>query len=90
MGLCGNGTVLGPFIIDGNVRMAPSPRTVDVSEFLTEFFRRKIIAIEHPIEWPPRSPDLTPCVFFSMGISKKQSVLSSPCYNRTAYRTDKT
>ena len=54
---------------------APPHRTVDVGEFLTEFFGRKIIAIDHPIEWPPRSPDLTPCDFFLWGYLKAKCTI---------------
>ena len=43
---------------------APPHRTVAVSEFLTEFFGAHVISMNHPISWPPRSPDLTPCDFF--------------------------
>ena len=34
------------------------------SEWMTEFFRHKIIALNQPVEWPPRSPVLTTCDFF--------------------------
>ena len=46
----------------------PPHRTVQVSEFLTEFVQRRIIALNYPIEWPPRSPDITPCDYFYGGL----------------------
>ena len=46
---------------------APAHTTVDVSTWMTEFFGEKIIAVNHPHEWTPRSPDLTPCDFFCGG-----------------------
>ena len=52
---------------------APAYKTVPVSEWMTEFFRHKIIALNHPVEWPSRSPILTTCDFF-MGFSEKSSV----------------
>ena len=52
--------------------------TVDVSELLTDFFGRIIIALNHPIEWPPRSPDLTPCDFFLWGYVKSKVYFPAP------------
>ena len=43
---------------------APAHNSVVVSEWMHEFFGEKVIALRHPREWPPRSPDLTPCDFF--------------------------
>ena len=115
MGLCGNGTVLGPYFFDGNVtgetylRMlneemfpdlvnafirqfnnnrfrylwwaqdgAPPHTTVLVSTWMTEFFGDKVIALNHPNEWPPRSPDLTPCDFFLWGYMKSRVYVTPP------------
>ena len=39
---------------------APAHRSVDVRDWLLEFFLHDhIIALGHETEWPPRSPDLT-------------------------------
>ena len=57
---------------------APAHTTVAVSEWMTEFFRHKIIAINHPVEWPPRSPDLTPCDYFLWGYLKSQVYKTPP------------
>ncbi|KAL4148737.1 hypothetical protein QTP88_002905 [Uroleucon formosanum] len=35
-----------------------------VQEFLRVRFAEKFIATHGPVEWPPRSPDLTPLDFF--------------------------
>ena len=43
---------------------APAHRGRAVQELLHDNFNDRIIALNHPIEWPPRSPDLTPCDFF--------------------------
>ena len=51
---------------------APAHTSVDVSTWMTEFFRHKIIALHHSNEWPPRSPDLTPCDFFLWGNLKSK------------------
>ena len=45
---------------------------------MTEFFRHKIIALHHPYEWPPRSPDLTPCDFFLWGYLKSKVYQTAP------------
>ena len=51
---------------------APAHRSDEIREFLTEFFQRRIIALHHPREWPPRSPDPTPCDFFCGGTLKER------------------
>lgn len=56
---------------------APAHRTAAVREKLTDVFGNRIIALNHGIEWPPRSPDLTPCDFFLWGYLKSK-VYSSP------------
>ena len=115
MGLCGDGTVLGPFFLDSSVTEAkylvmlrkevlpelqaafnnqfnngsfsplwlaqdgaPAHISVEVSTWMTQIFGRKIIALHHPYEWPPRSPDLTPCDFFLWGCMKSQVYATPP------------
>ena len=115
MGVCGNGTVLGPFFLNNSVtgdkylvmlreevfpelaaafnhqlnngnfsRLwwaqdgAPAHTSVDVSTWMTQIFRHKIIALHHPTEWPPRSPDLTPCDFFLWGYMKSKVYATPP------------
>ena len=43
-----------------------------VRELLRNVFTDRIIALNHTIEWPPRSPDLTPCDFFLWGHLKSK------------------
>ena len=38
----------------------------------------RVIALNHEIEWPPRSPDLTPCDFFLWGHLKDKIYTSPP------------
>ena len=45
---------------------AGAHRAVIVNARLNELFQN-IIALNHDIEWPARSPDLTPCDFFCGG-----------------------
>ena len=40
-----------------------SHKTIPVRTLLTDVFNTHIIAVNHEVEWPPRSPDLTPCDF---------------------------
>lgn len=47
-------------------------------EWLAEFFGRRVIALYHDIEWPPRSPDLTPCDFFLWGYIKSKVYVTPP------------
>ena len=44
---------------------APAHRVVAVQERLRQLFDNRIIALGHNVEWPPRSPDLTPCDLFT-------------------------
>ncbi|GBL88044.1 hypothetical protein AVEN_133703-1 [Araneus ventricosus] len=45
-------------------------RTEKVLRFLDEYFGNRVIALDYPkftdtgIDWPPYSPDLTPCDYF--------------------------
>lgn len=51
-------------------------RTEQVFRFLEEYFGNRVIALEYPkftgagMDWPPYSPDLTPCDFFLWGTVK--------------------
>lgn len=115
-GMCGNGTLLGPFFFEGNVTGrvylelfnenifpalirsygidqndlinnlwwaqdgAPAHRTIVVRNRLSRVFGRRVIAIGHEVEWPARSPDLTPCDYFLWGYLKSK-VFSTPPEN---------
>ena len=59
---------------------APCHRTVLVSNYLRETFQNRIIGFGFEREWPPRSPDLTPCDFFLWG-HLKSKVYSTPPQN---------
>ena len=37
-----------------------------------------MIALNHPREWPPRSPDLTPCDYFLWGYIKSKVYVTPP------------
>ncbi|GBO44044.1 hypothetical protein AVEN_232908-1 [Araneus ventricosus] len=47
---------------------APAKKTLSVKQYLVEEFGEQIIGYGGFQEWPPRSPDLTPMVFFPMRI----------------------
>ena len=47
-------------------------------ELLQNLFTDRIIALNHTIEWPPRSEDLTPCDFFLWGHLKSKVYFSPP------------
>ena len=41
------------------------------------FGNNRVIGLGHDVEWPPRSPDITPCDFFLWGYIKNK-VFSTP------------
>lgn len=51
--------------------------TRDALNFLMEFFEDRIISLNMPIIWPPRSCDLTPCDYFLWPYIKN-SIFSTP------------
>ena len=48
---------------------APPHRRIIVRNRLRHPFNMRVIALNHEIEWPIRSPDLTPCDFYFVGAS---------------------
>ena len=48
---------------------APAHCRIIVCDRLQQLFRNRVIVFGQPREWPPRSPDLTPCDFFC-GVSQ--------------------
>ena len=48
----------------------PAHRRVIVRDFLTQTFGAHVVAVGHAVEYPPRSPDLTPLDFFLWGYLK--------------------
>lgn len=56
------------FMLDG----APPHFSREVRDFLNNTYPDKWIGRGGPIEWPPRSPDLTPCDFYLWGYIKSQ------------------
>ena len=57
---------------------APPHRRRIVTERLRELFGERVVALNHPVEWPPRSPDLTPLDFFLWGYLKAKVYLTPP------------
>ena len=41
-------------------------------------FANRVFALYHEVEWPPRSPDMTPCDFFLWGYFKSQIFVTPP------------
>ncbi len=56
------------FIQDG----APAHRGIMVRDRLQELFPNRVVGLGHAIEWPPRSPDLTPLDFWLWGDVKSR------------------
>ena len=50
---------------------APPHGSLQVRHVLRQRFEDRVVALHHPVEWPPRSPDLTPLHFFLWGYLKK-------------------
>ncbi|XP_038052817.1 uncharacterized protein LOC119725481 [Patiria miniata] len=59
---------------------APAHRLIAVRNRLHEPIHERVIALNYPVEWPPRSPDHTPCDFFLWG-HLKNKVFSTPLHN---------
>jgi len=57
---------------------APPHRRRTVTDRLAELFGDRVIALNHQIEWPPRSPDLTPLDFFLWGHLKSRVFTTPP------------
>ena len=57
---------------------APAHRLIRVRNRLEELFGNRVIALNHRVEWPPRSPDLTPCDFFLWGYLKSKVYTTPP------------
>jgi hypothetical protein len=57
---------------------APPHRRRIVTERLQQLFGERVVALNHQIEWPPRSPDLTPLDFFLWGYLKSKVYLTPP------------
>lgn len=51
---------------------APPHRSRAVRQLLRQRFENRVVALHSDIEWPPRSPDLTPCDFFLWGYLKQR------------------
>ena len=115
-GLCGDGSILGPFFFDRNVnretyinmlneQIVPQMQELfnfnlfadvlfeelfwfqdgagahqhhDVTARLRELFGNRVIALHRDVEWPARSPDMTPCDFFLWGYMKSRVYTSPP------------
>ena len=115
VGLCGDGSLFGPFFFEGSVNGlnyltmlneevfpqlirkfgnqfnngpfarlwwaqdgAPAHNALQTREWLEEFFPNHIVALNHAVEWPPHSPDLSPCEFFLWGYVKSKVYVSPP------------
>ena len=65
---------------------APAHRLIAVRNLILQKFERRVVALNTPREWPPRSPDLTPCDFFLWGYLK-QKVFRTPPVSLVDLRT---
>ena len=68
---------------------APALRVIEVRDRLNEVFgENRVIALQHNVEWPPRSPDLTPCDFFLWGYLKNKVFTTPPENISMCYATE--
>ena len=51
---------------------APAHRSHAIHERLAHLFPNHVVGLGHQVEWPPRSPDLSPCDFFLWGYLKNR------------------
>lgn len=49
-----------------------------VTARLRQLFGHQVVAFDHEVEWPARSPDLTPCDFFLWGYIKSRVFTTPP------------
>ena len=49
-----------------------------VTQCIRELFGNRVVALHHAVEWPPCSPDLTPCDFFLWGYLKSKVYRTPP------------
>ena len=64
---------------------APAHSSLEIRRLLRTKFQNRVVALHHPVEWPPRSPDLTPLDFFLWGYLK-QKVFRTPPANLVELR----
>lgn len=57
---------------------APCHRLIAVRDRLNQVFRNRVVMLFNENEWPPRSPDLTPCDFFLWGYLKDRVFKTPP------------
>ena len=57
---------------------APAHRIVIVRDRLQELFPNRVVGLGHQLEWPLRSPDLTPLDFFLWGYLKQKVYRTDP------------
>jgi hypothetical protein len=57
---------------------APAHRAAIVRNRLQQLFPNRVVGLGHGVEWPPRSPDLTPLDFFLWGYLKNKVYQTVP------------
>jgi len=57
---------------------APAHRRIIVKARLQEVFGQRIISLGNAVEWPPRSPDRTPCDVFLLGYVTERVFKTTP------------
>ena len=65
--------------INGGFKNGAAPhRALIVTARLRELFGPRVIALHNSMEWPARSPDMTPCDFFLWGYIKSRVFARPP------------
>lgn len=71
------------FMQDG----APAHTAAETKELLAELFQDRVVSHGFLHEWPPRSPDLTPCDFYLWGVIR-DLVYANGSFNNVAALSD--
>ena len=57
---------------------APAHRSREIRNLLRQKFEDRVVSLHNDVEWPPRSPDLTPLDFFLWGYLKQKVFITPP------------